>query len=112
MILFNLLAILFIWNELYYFINYDKLGTKINIDNFETFNKIDLFYYLSKIVYWIWIFVGCAFIGTIPFNLILGLSILRIPMFLFGLKMYRKYSLLNIFISICCLFYILTSLFF
>lgn len=110
MILFYLLSILFIWNEIYSFSNYDKLGTKINVENFDTFNKLDFLYYSSKIIYWIWILIGCM-IGSTPFYIILISSILKVPAYFIGLKFYRKYSLINIFISLGCLFYILfTSL--
>jgi hypothetical protein len=57
--LFYLLILLFIWVEIFGFINRDKVYRRFNFEEIESYNpKLYLFFYISKIFYLIFILVG------------------------------------------------------
>lgn len=56
---FYLLAPLFIWVEIFGFLNRDKVYKRLKFESIEKFNpRLYLFFYLSKIIYLVWIFCG------------------------------------------------------
>lgn len=57
---FYLLAPLFIWVEIFGFLNRDKVYKRLNLESIENFNyRLYLLFYFSKIAYLIWILCGC-----------------------------------------------------
>ena len=85
--IYYFMALIFIWNEVYFFKNYDRLMSKVNSENFETFTKTDVVYYLTKLFYWMWLMTGMM---RTPlewtFFLIVFISVLKIPAFFMKFK--------------------------
>ena len=104
--IFYLFSLLFIWNELYLAYGYDKLGTRANIDNFSTFSKLDLFFYSTRVLYWIWILIGLVtYLGNL-YIIMICLAFAKVLAFFIGQDFYRKYDMFSIFSSILILSYI------
>ena len=91
MIVFYFIALLFMWTEFYHMINKHLL-----YDNTRQKSLLDRLFFLSKLVYAIWIIVGLFSNLWIYFLYLLIISILRYPILWFGnSKMLFLYELVN-----------------
>ncbi|MEK6879201.1 MAG: hypothetical protein AABY22_06305, partial [Nanoarchaeota archaeon] len=57
---FYTFSIIFIWNSLYYINNKSKLSTRYLYSKMDLnlFTKIDLCFYITRILFWGWLIVG------------------------------------------------------
>jgi hypothetical protein len=86
MIIFYLLSIIFIWSNTYYLLNYNRLDKRFS--QRERNSKIDLIYYITKVLFWIWIITGLIIDYNYILLLIVSPSILKFPMFYINKKVY------------------------
>ena len=86
--IFNSLCLLFLFINVYYIINYQRLDEPLRLRDFS--KKLDLLYYFLKVVFIIWVLSG-SFCGFSPiYNFMISVIFLRIPMFYLGKKRYDK----------------------
>lgn len=109
--LFYLLSLLFIWVEIFGFLNKDKVFKRIDFNQIDKFNlRLYLFFYLSKLIYLMWIFSGLF--GNLYFYFLLLIFISFFRNFLMFTKnriLINLYDLLNPFISSIILLIIFTQ---
>jgi cytochrome c oxidase subunit IV len=86
--IFKILSILFILNNLYYIVNYKRLDEPFRMR--DTNKKLDLVHYLLKVLYFIWIGVGIFKYFSIFLLVLISLSLLRLPIHLIN----KKFSLI------------------
>lgn len=96
--IFYILSIAFIWSNAYYFLNRKVLETRF--EDKKNTSKVQLVYYYTKLLYWIWLSIG-LFTELNTYFVILGvLSLLKFPLYHLNKKIYVYYivmlPLLNI----------------
>jgi len=67
---FYLFLITFIWNEIYYIQHKHRLNLNFKNKDIESTTKLDLVYYFTTLLYWIWLIVG-MFSSLSPYFIIL-----------------------------------------
>jgi hypothetical protein len=107
MILFHISAIIFIWTSLYYLLNWERLDKRFK-DRDEN-SKKDLIYYITKLLFWPWLIVGCfTYFKYLYLSMIL-ISLIRIPIFHINKRLstiiYRITPPINIIILILIIIY-------
>ena len=112
--LFYLIILLFIWVEIFGFINRGRVYRRLNFEEIEKFNiKLYLFFYLSKLTYLISIIIGfftCYYIYSV---ILFSLGFFRY--FVIKTKnniLINLYDFLNPFLSSITLIAILHQVFF
>jgi len=106
--IFYLMPILFIWSEIYHIKNRDRLYIRFNQRQFGSSTKIDYIFYLTKVLYLLWIVVGIFSAKSNLFLLILLVSAIRYLILLFKSKKFNDiYDIVSSFICIAILAYIL-----
>jgi hypothetical protein len=79
MILFKLLTILFILNNIYYLLNYRRLDKPFKQ---RDKNKIlDLLFYINKLIFLIWLIFGIFTPYCIYIMILISIILIRIPIF-------------------------------
>ena len=76
---FYLLSIIFIYNNIYYLLNYKKIDTRFKDRSKNSI--LDLFYYITKIVFWIWMIIGLSTPMKSIYILMIIIGLIRIPIF-------------------------------
>lgn len=112
--IFYILAILFIWVEVFGFFNRGKVTTKLNIQEIENSRVgLYLFFFLSKLIYLIWIPLGLFGDLWICHLILFFLGIFRFVILLTHRNIIiNLYDFLNPFISCIILIIILIQVFF
>jgi hypothetical protein len=90
---FYIFLIAFIWNEVYYMLNKHRLNINFKNKDIESTTKLDLVYYLTKVLYWIWLIVG-MFSNLSPYFIIL-LSLVIIKLVTFKSKKKSLYVIFD-----------------
>ena len=75
--IFKIISIVFILNNLYYILNYRRLDEPFRMRDKN--RKLDLVHYLFKIVYLIWIILGVFKFYSVIILILASLILLRIP---------------------------------
>lgn len=101
---YYIFSILFIWMNAYYFININKLDIRFKYKDKSSLTKTQLFYYLTKVLYWIWIPLGLLTDQYHMFILLIILGGLRFPFYHINNKLFKIYNLLLPVISIIVIF--------
>lgn len=81
MILFYLIPILFIYNELYHIYNKQRFDNKL-------FRKIDIFYYILKLFFFIWIIIGFWANSYLLFIILASFYLFEFPLYYINKKLY------------------------
>ena len=55
---FYTFLIVFIWNEIYYILNKHRLSLNFKNKDIESTTILDVIYYFTKVLYWIWLIAG------------------------------------------------------
>ena len=55
---FYTFLIVFIWNEIYYITNKHRLSLNFKNKDLESTTILDVVYYFTKVLYWIWLIIG------------------------------------------------------
>lgn len=85
---FYIFLSLFIWNEIYYIRNKERLDKNFRNKDIESINKKDLFFYFTKVLYWIWIAIGLFSDMKVYFIILLSLIIIKFPLYHLRNKVY------------------------
>jgi hypothetical protein len=72
-------SLLFIWSNIYYVINYNRLDKRFA--ERDRNSKVDLVYYVTKVLFWIWLVVGLFTPMKYIFMIMIGIGLIRIPMY-------------------------------
>lgn len=96
---FYLLSFLFIWMQLYYLSNINRLDKRFLDKDIMSMSKFDLFYYITRVLYWIWIPLGLI-LGNPVFWFIIYMSFIKLISFHINKKFYKFWNLLMIPFSI------------
>lgn len=104
--MFDLVALIFIFSNVYYLSNYKRLDEPFRVRDFS--RKLDLLYYTLKVFFLIWIVLGYLYNSSIIYALLISMVILRIPIYYLGTNIYNRYHRLlppiNIILLISLLF--------
>jgi hypothetical protein len=105
--IYYILSILFIWMNIYYIFNINKLDIRFFDRDISTITKIQYFWYITKIFYWIWLIIGLFTPAYffIMLNILLGL--LKFPIFHLNTTFYKVWCLSVPLISSVILYVIL-----
>lgn len=98
-----LLSLFFIVNEFYYLSNRRKLDVKFKERDIEGTTTLDLIYYFTRFISWFWLIWGLTTDLSQFFWIILGISVLKIPIFHISKVAYVWYLLLSTFVRIILL---------
>jgi hypothetical protein len=89
---FYLLSIIFIWSNIYYIFNRSVLDVRFEFK--ENTSKTQLFYYYSKLFYWLWLCLGLFTEYYTYFYILGGLSLLKFPLYHLNKKLYVYYIMI------------------
>ena len=106
-ILFYAFLMVFIWNDFYYINNSDRLNRNFKNKDIWSITKWDFTYYLTKVMYWIWMPIGLFSNFYLYFILLLGFNLLRFPIYHFSKRFFPLYDKIVPLISVVILFVIL-----
>ena len=73
------LSLLFIWSNIYYVLNYVRLDKRFA--ERDRNSKVDLVYYVTKVIFWIWLILGLFTPMKYIFMIMMGIGLIRIPMY-------------------------------
>ena len=87
---FYTFAIFFMFNEIYYVYNKIELDTTFNDKdkNISSLSKMQLAYYVMRVLYWIWLIIGLFSPMSNLFTFLLILRSLKFPFFHISKKFY------------------------
>ena len=105
---FYCIFIIFIWNEIYYIKN------KLRIDKIKSLkktSKIDIIFYTTRIIYWIFIIIGLFSSLKIIFLTLLIAKIIQVPLYHINRKVFIYYdNFLPLISSIIILIILITKI--
>ena len=87
--------------------NFELLNSKFKERELNSFTKLDMFYYITRVIYWIWLIIGSF---TMYYNFFLGIIALSVTKFIIypiGKPIYKPYDIFVSIGSAICLFVIL-----
>jgi hypothetical protein len=73
------LSLLFVWSNIYYLLNYERLDKRFT--ERDRNSKVDLVYYITKVLFWIWLVVGLFTPMKYTFIIMIVIGLLRIPIY-------------------------------
>lgn len=89
--LFYIFSSLFIWNEIYYLYNRDRLDINFKNKDIESTPVTDFLFYFTRLLMWIFIVIG-LFINPLSFSILLILKLLKSPLYHINRKLYIIYD--------------------
>jgi hypothetical protein len=101
---FYTFLIVFIWNEIYYIKNKHRLSLNFKNKDIESTTVLDLAYYFTKVLYWIWLITG-MFSSLSPYFIIL-FTLGVIKFITFKSKRKSLYVILNNIFPILSVFFL------
>ncbi len=105
--IFYILSILFILNEFYYINNRALLDMKFKERSLDSFSKMDVIYYLMRVLSWVWIVCGCFSSLHFYFYTLVGISSFRLLIYPISKISYLIYDRIYPFISLSIMSFIL-----
>lgn len=106
--LFYTTLILFIWNEIYYIKNKIRLDKNFKTKSVEKMTKLDVFFYMTRVLYWTFIIIGLFSSLKLFFIIILVIRLIQIPIYHLNKKLFIYYD--NFLPLICSLLLVLILL--
>lgn len=100
--MFYLPIIIFIWSEIYYVYNKSKLDTTFKGRDISNTTVYDLFYYFSRVCYYIWLGIGLFTNQSDIFLFLISLILLKLPFYFINKRLYFIWN--NILPSISIIF--------
>jgi hypothetical protein len=100
-ILFYLISFFFIFNEIYYVFNKNRLDVSIKSSD-KSFIRFDILYYIFRILFWIWMIIGMWSSQSILFSFLVTSHLIRFPFYHLNRKLYIIWD--NILPSISIIF--------
>jgi len=99
----TLLYILFIWMNIYYLTKINTLNERFKNKDLSKLSIIDIFYYLTRVSYWVFLLYSVYYEKSSLINTLLLLGLLKFILFHINNKIYKIYSLILPIISIIIL---------
>lgn len=90
--IFYILSILFIFMNVYYIFKNKQLDRRFKERDIMGMSKIDLVYYLTKVVYWIWVPIGLFSGQYFIFCILIILGVLKFPIYHLNKNIFRIYN--------------------
>jgi len=87
--IFDLMSLLFIFSNIYYILNYKRLDEPFRLRDYS--KKIDLLYYLLKVIFIFWVIFGIFYNLSTLYYLLMLVMLLRFPVFYTSKAFYLKY---------------------
>lgn len=97
----------FIFNEIYYLFNRERLDTNFKNKDIESTTKADVLYYFTKVLYWVWIITGLFSGLSYLFVILFSLRFMKFPLFHINRKIYIIYDTILPLMSVLVLMIIL-----
>ena len=88
MIIFYLFSLFFIANEIFYVFNKTRLDTYFVDKEISSIPKWDIYYYIFRILFWIWLFIGIFTTQYTLFITLICAILLKLPFFHINKKLY------------------------
>lgn len=88
---FHIFLSLFIWNEIYYLYNRERLDINFKNKDIQSTTGVDVFFYLTRFLLWVSIIIG-LFISPISFSILLSIKLLKVPLFHLNRKVFIIYD--------------------
>jgi hypothetical protein len=110
--MFYTISILFIFNNIFNFINKGKLDKKFYQKDINGIFLLYFSYYLLSLLYPIWLVFGLFTEYKNIFYILLLINILKFPIYHINKNIYNKYSKISPILSILVLFFLLYTKFF
>lgn len=88
---FYIFLSLFIWNEIYYLYNREKLDINFKNKDIESISNTDVLFYFTRLLLWIFIIIG-LFIDPLGFSILLTIKLLKAPFYHINRKLFIIYD--------------------
>ncbi len=92
-ILYCISSIIFIWMNLFFLSNISKLKNKPYFQDWKEIPKVQIFYYLSKVLYWFWLIIGLFLPISFFIYLIIAINGLKIISYFLNRKIYTIFNI-------------------
>lgn len=109
MVFNTILILLFVWMNLYSLANLTKLEKRFYEFDIESIAFKQYLYYISKVVYWIWILFALFTTLKVYFFILVFLPVLKFLMFYLNKRLFKIFNVLIPFISILILIMVFIS---
>ena len=93
----------FVWNEIYYIFNKNRLNLNFKNKDIKSITKLDVLYYFTKVIYWGWIITGFFSNFYIYFIALVVLALIKFPLYHINKKLFAIYDVVLPILSICVL---------
>ena len=103
MIFNTIIIFLFVWMNLYSLANLTKLEKRFYEFDIESITFKQYLYYISRVIYWIWILLSLFTALKAYFLILLSLPILKFTMFYLNKRLFKIFNVFIPFISIITL---------
>jgi hypothetical protein len=107
--LYYIFSLIFIWMNFYYLSNKSKLDIRFSNRDINLVTKLDYFYYVTRFIFWVWIFIGLFTNLKYLFLIIITLGLLKFVFYHISYKLYLVWVLslpiINSLIIFLILFY-------
>ena len=107
--IFYILSIVFIFMNVYYMLKNKQLDKGFKDRDILGVSKLDLVYYLSKVLYWVWIPIGFFTNQPELFYVLFILGFLKFPIYHLSKNIFRIYNSLYPALSLIVLITIFIS---
>lgn len=91
---FYIFLSIFIWNELYYLLNRNRLYDKNVKNDILILSNIDIFFYFTRFIMWMFIALG-IFLNTTMFSIILAIKIIKFLIYHINKKYFIIYDTIS-----------------
>lgn len=91
---FYLLSFLFIWMHIYHVININNLDIRFSQRDLSKVSKFYLFYYFTRVLYWVWIITGLLMGYHYFLWFIVSFSLLKLIFYHINNRLYKIWNLL------------------
>lgn len=107
MIYYVVFPILFIWMNLYYLSNLTKLEVKFYQLEKSSISLTQYLYYITKIIYWVWLFFGFFSPIKTIITVILSFYLLKFIVYFVNRRFYKFINVFFPFLTIIALFIVM-----
>lgn len=91
-LLFYFFSLIVVWTEIYFVFNKVRLERNFVNKDLQSVTKSDFFYYLFRLIFFIWLVVGIWSSFQNQFIIILSLNLLKFPIFHVSRRIFAVYD--------------------
>jgi hypothetical protein len=103
---FYLLAFIFVWSEFFHIYNKQRLDVNFKKKDIQSIRKIDIVFYLSRFLFITWMIVGLWTQLYIVFAVLLGLTLIKFPIYHTDKKLFAVWDNLLPLVNIIVLLFL------